>query len=98
MRVAVPHNLGRDEVRRRLRARSHEIADHIPGGMAEVSTAWRNEDTLEITISAIGQVIRGDITVEEREVVFVVNLPPALGFIGPLIEGAIRQRGQKLLT
>ena len=34
MEVAIPHNLGREEVRNRLRTRSHTLADGIPGGMA----------------------------------------------------------------
>ena len=43
MRVALPHDLDKATVRERLRSRSHEIADHIPGGMAEVTTRWVGE-------------------------------------------------------
>jgi hypothetical protein len=42
MRVAIPHTLDNDTVRERLRGKSHEIADHIPGGAA-VRTAWPTE-------------------------------------------------------
>ena len=55
MRVAIPHNLDRETVRQRLRSRSHEIADHIPGGMAEVSTSWRSEDVKGMTVRTFGQ-------------------------------------------
>ena len=34
MRVAIPHGLGREEVRRRMHARVGELAGFIPGGMA----------------------------------------------------------------
>ena len=97
MQVAIPHELGREEVRRRLRARSHTLADGIPGGMAEVATEWPSEDRMRLAIAAMGQSITGHVDVEERRVIFNVALPPALGFLQPLVEGAIRQQGQKLL-
>ena len=38
MRVPIAHQLPKEEVRRRLRERSHEIASFVPGGMADVKT------------------------------------------------------------
>jgi len=32
MRVPIPHQLGKEEAKRRLKARSHEAAGLIPGG------------------------------------------------------------------
>ncbi len=98
MRVAIPHDLDREEVRRRLRSRSHEIADHIPGGMAEVSTSWPSEDRMAMNIAAMGQHLNGAIEIEPNQVVIDVDLPPALGFLEPIVSGAIRTQGQKLLT
>ena len=43
MRVAIPHKLDNDTVRERLRSKSHEIGNAIPGGGA-VQTAWPSED------------------------------------------------------
>jgi hypothetical protein len=97
MEVAIPHNLGRDEVRSRLRARSHTIADGNPGGMAQVNTARTSEDRKTRDIAARGQVLAGHIDVEDNQVVLHMELPPALGFLKPIVEGAIRQQGQKLL-
>jgi hypothetical protein len=98
MEVAIPHSLGRDEVRNRLRARSHMIGDGIPGGMAQVSTAWTSEDRMTLDIAAMGQVLTGHIDVEDSQVVLHMELPPALGFLRPIVEGAIRQQGQKMLA
>lgn len=98
MEVAIPHNLGREEVRNRLRSRSHTIADGIPGGMAQVSTAWASEDRMTLDIAAMGQVLAGHIDIEDSQVVLHMELPPALGFLKPIVEGAIRQQGQKLLA
>ena len=98
MDVAIPHNLGRDEVRNRLRTRSHTLADSIPGGMAQVSTAWASEDRMTLEIAAMGQALTGHIDVEDNQVVLHMELPPALGFLKPIVEGAIRQQGQKMLA
>ena len=97
MRVPIPHDLPKEEVRRRLASRSHEIRDFIPGGMAEVSTGWPDEDTMTLNVRAMGQGINGRVLIEDKQVVFEVDLPPALAFVEPVIAGAIRQKGTKLL-
>ena len=98
MEVAIPHNLGRDEVRRRLRDNSHKMADAIPGGMAQVSTSWPSEDRMDMAIAAMGQALVGHIAIHDANVVLHMDLPPALGFLEPIVEGAIRQQGQQLLA
>lgn len=97
MKVALPHDLGREEVRRRLKERSHEIADYIPGGMAQVETNWRSEDVMELSVNAMGQGITGNVEVEEEQVIFRIDLPPMLSFVKPMIESAIRSNGTKML-
>lgn len=97
MRVALPHELGREEVRRRLNERSHEIADYLPGNMAQVETDWVGKDTMAMHISAMGQDITGHIIVEDTRVIFEIKLPGMLSFVEPMIEKAIRKDGQKLL-
>ncbi|MEP3049821.1 MAG: polyhydroxyalkanoic acid system family protein [Erythrobacter sp.] len=97
MRVALPHNLGREEVRRRMRERSHEISDFFPGGLASVETAWSGEDRLNMTIDAMGQQIMGGIDIEDSQVVIEFDLPAALGMARSLIERAVRKEGAKLL-
>lgn len=97
MRVAVPFDIPRETVRERLRDRSHEIADHIPGGMAEVITDWPSEDRMNLTVRAMGQDLKGTVDIEDSQLVFQIALPMALSFIEPMIAGAIKQQGQKLL-
>jgi len=98
MQVAIPHELGREEVRRRLKSNSQSIADAVPGGMAEVTTSWPTEDRMTMAIKAMGQDLNGHIDIADNEVVFEIELPAALGFIKPMVEGAIRQQGQKLVA
>lgn len=98
MRIAIPHGLGRDEARRRMAARTHEIAGFIPGGMADVQTDWPSEDHMDMRIAAMGQQIGGSIEIADTEVILSIDLPPALGFVEPMIRGAIESKGRKLLT
>ena len=98
MEVAIPHALGREEARRRLRENSHRMAEGIPGGLAQVDTRWSSEDRLEMSIAALGQSLVGHIDVEESQVLLSIELPPALGFLKPIVEGAIRQQGKQLLA
>lgn len=97
MQVAIPHQLGREEVRRRLKSRGHELAGMIPGGVAEVATDWPSEDRMNLSVGALGQMVTGHIEIRDREVEVVLDLPLALGFIQPVVEGAVRRQGQLLL-
>ncbi|WP_379548177.1 polyhydroxyalkanoic acid system family protein [Qipengyuania sp. DSG2-2] len=98
MRVPISHTLPREEVRRRLRERSHEIAGHIPGGMAQVDTEWPSEDRMTLAINAMGQQLSGVIDIEDNQVVVDIALPGALSFFEPVVSSALHDRGQKLLA
>jgi hypothetical protein len=74
------------------------MADSFPGGMAEVTTRWPSEDRMDMAIAAMGQELTGHIDVGDAQVVLSIELPPALGFLRPIVEGAVRQQGQKLLA
>ena len=97
MRIAIPHSIGKDEARRRIRERSGEIANLVPG-FASVSTAWKGEDRMNLTVGAMGQEMTGAIEVGESEVAFTVELPAALSFVEPMIRGQIEAKGRKLLS
>lgn len=98
MQVAIPHRLGREEARSRLKANSHKMGDGIPGGASMIETAWPSEDRMTMSIGAMGQHLAGHIDIEDAQVILTIDLPPALGFIEPLVAGAIRQSGQKMLA
>jgi hypothetical protein len=98
MRVEIPHTLDKATARERLRANSHKIAEQFPGGMAQVETSWPNEDTMAMHVRAMGQELSGRVELEEGKLVFNLVLPAALSFVEPIISGAIRQSGQKLIA
>ncbi|MCA1660825.1 MAG: polyhydroxyalkanoic acid system family protein [Novosphingobium sp.] len=97
MRVGIPHSLDKAEVRRRLESRMPELANHIPGGFAQVDHAWLGEDRMRLSVGALGQAVVALLDVEERQVVVTVELPPQLAFFGGAVEQAIRNQGTKLL-
>ncbi len=98
MRVPIQHNLPKEEVRRRLRERMPELPAHLPGGSADVATEWPDEDTMMLTIGAMGQTVRTRIEIEETQVVVQLDLPPMLSFFKPLIAAAVSDKGTKLLS
>ena len=49
MRVTLPHNLTKEEVRRRMRTHADEIAGFFPPGLAKVTTG-----TVDVTVSRNG--------------------------------------------
>lgn len=98
MRVTLPHDLTREEVRRRMRAHAHEIADFFPTGLAQVTTDWPNEDRMDITAEVVGYKIPGGVDVRDNEVVIEMQLPLALGLMRGLLEHAVRKEGGRLLA
>ncbi len=97
MRVALPHDLGREEVRRRMHEHSDKIGSYFPEGTARVETTWPEEDRMDLLVTAWGQRVDGYVEVQDAQVIIEFDLPAILGMARPLIERAIRKEGGKLL-
>lgn len=95
--VEIPHTLGREEARRRLKSRLGELPDHIPGGMATVHASWPDENRMALEVAAFGQSVSATLDVEERCVRVTLLLPPMLSFVSGAIASAIRDQGGRLL-
>lgn len=93
--VDLPHNLGKDEARRRIANNIHKLEQHIPGGAA-VQSGWAG-DQLNLDVAAMGQSVTAEIDVEEARVRLKVLLPPMLGMFSGLIQGALQRKGSVLL-
>ena len=98
MRIPIAHDLPKEEVRRRLRERMHELPAHMPGGAADMTTEWPSEDCMKMTVAAMGQTVRTTITIEERQGIVELDLPPMLSFFKPIIAAAVSDKGTKLLS
>jgi putative polyhydroxyalkanoate system protein len=93
--VDLPHNLGKDEARRRIANNIHKLEQHIPGG-AQVQSGWSG-DQLNLDIAAMGQSVTATIDVLESKVHLKVLLPGMLGMFGGLIQSALQSKGHVLL-
>ena len=98
MRVTLPHDLTKDEVRRRMRAHAGEIGAFFPAGLATVTTDWPSEDRMNITAEVLGYAIPGGVDVRDTEVVIEMELPLLLGVMKGPLEAAVKKEGGRLLA
>ena len=96
IQVDLPHKLGRDEARRRIANNIHKLKEHIPGGSAQVESAWQG-DELDLAINALGQEVSAKIGVEETKVRVAVMLPGMLAMFAGPIEAMLQKKGNILL-
>ena len=95
--VDIPHQLGREAAKQRLRAEVGSLAGYIPGGVADVQSSWPTADRMIIEIMALGQRVTATLDVEERNVRATFVLPALLSFMAGAIEAAVRRKGGQLL-
>jgi putative polyhydroxyalkanoate system protein len=93
--VDLPHNLGKDEARRRIANNIHKLQDHIPGG-AQVQSGWTG-DQLNLQAAALGEAINATIEVMETKVHLKVLLPGMLGMFSAMVQAALQKKGGALL-
>ena len=94
--VDLPHRLGADEAKRRIDGGIGKLTDFMPGGAAEVRSAWTG-DQLGLQVIAMGQEVNARLDVQERIVRVELLLPPALAFFGETVAAALRKSGAALL-
>jgi putative polyhydroxyalkanoate system protein len=93
--VDLPHNLGKDEARRRIANNIHKLEQHIPGG-AKVQSGWAG-DQLNLDVAAMGQSVTATIDVMDDKVHLKVLLPGMLGMFAGVIQAGLQKKGSVLL-
>ena len=93
--VDLPHNLGKEEARRRIAKNIHKLREHIPGG-AQVQSGWSG-DQLNLDVAAMGQTVTAAIDVMEDKVHLKVLLPGMLGMFAGVIQATLQRKGGLLL-
>jgi putative polyhydroxyalkanoate system protein len=93
--IDLPHNLGKDEARRRIANNIHKLQEHIPGG-ASVQSAWTG-DQLNLQVAAMGEAVNATIDVQETKVHLKVLLPGMLGMFSGIVQAALQKKGSVLL-
>lgn len=93
--VDLPHQLGREEARRRIAANTHKLTEHIPGS-ADAQSSWSG-DELTLNVTAMGQSVEARILVEETQVRCKILLPALLAMFAKPIEAVLRNKGSDIL-
>ena len=91
--VDLPHNLGKDEARRRIANNIHKLQEHIPGG-AQVQSAGPATSSTS-TSRPWARRSTATIDVEETKVHLKVLLPGMLGMFAGVDPGGAAEEGQR---
>jgi putative polyhydroxyalkanoate system protein len=94
--VTVPHQLSREEARRRIEEQINELRRQHGGTLSRLEDHWTG-DRLDFTVGALGQTVTGHAVVEEHEVHVEVALPWLLAMLAGPVKQRIEQRGRNLL-
>jgi hypothetical protein len=95
--IDMPHQLGREEAKRRIQAGIGRLPENIPGaGKADVTSRWEG-DRLHLHVKAMGQSVGGHLDVRDTEVHVELMLPPFLAMLASPIEKFLRSKGQQML-
>jgi hypothetical protein len=95
--VDIPHSLGREVARQRLRDNIGSMGRHIPGGIAAMETSWPSPDRMALSVTAMGQQISATLDIEDRLVRASFVLPGMLGMMAGLIAATVEREGARLL-
>lgn len=95
--VTIPHQLGRDEARRRVDASLDQFKAQLGGvGLGAIRHAWA-QDRLGFNAEAFGQTVTGRIDVTDTDLHIEVLLPGLLGAFAGKVAGQLRQQGRLLI-
>ena len=94
--VSLPHQLGREEATRRLKAGLARAATSIP--VLKVDEERWEGDRVIFRVRALGQAASGHLDVADDHVRLEVTLPPLLQRFAEIAQVAIKNRGHLLLT
>ena len=94
--VSIPHRLGREEARRRLRQGLTRAAASMP--VLKVDEEKWDGDRMIFRVRALGQAAGGHVDVEDDHVRIEVTLPWLLQRFAEVAQATIKNRGRLLLT
>src|ERR1700732_1681727 len=94
--VSIPHRLGREEATRRLKAGLTRAPSSIP--VLKVDEERWEDNRMIFRVRALGQAASGHLDVADDHVRLEVMLPWLLQRFAEAAQGAIRNRGNVLLS
>lgn len=94
--VTIPHRLGKEEAKRRLRAGFHNVRSSVGESFMVLKDTWA-EDHLDFQVSLLGQSTTGMVDVAEDHVRLEVQLPWVLAMLAGKAKALVKRQGQLML-
>ncbi|HET9160418.1 MAG TPA: polyhydroxyalkanoic acid system family protein [Caulobacteraceae bacterium] len=94
--VTIPHQLGRDEARRRIETGLSRFVGQVGGMARNYQQAWSG-DRMDFSAEVMGQPLSGAIHVLDDAARVELVLPGLLGLMAGKIKGKLQREGQLLL-
>ena len=94
--LSLPHDLGEEEVKRRLVKGIADLRTRHPNYLRNAQETW-NGNTMEFRAAALGQTMTGRVQVEARQVHIHVDLPLVLAMLASKLRPQIEAEGRKML-
>jgi putative polyhydroxyalkanoate system protein len=94
--VSIPHRLGRDEARTRLKSGVERLQSQFGGQVAQIQHTW-SDYRADFAFAAMGQGITGRLNVEDEAIKLSVDVPWMLAVLADKIKGKIESEGKRLL-
>ncbi|MEZ5820797.1 MAG: polyhydroxyalkanoic acid system family protein [Xanthobacteraceae bacterium] len=94
--VSIPHSLGREEAKRRLKTGLSRATSRLP--ILQVDQERWDDSRMNFRVRALGQAAHGHVDVANDHVKVEVTLPFLLQHFAEMAQAAIRERGKLLLT
>lgn len=94
--VEIPHQLGREEARRRLQTGIGQLKTKFADKVTALDESWTG-DHLDLAVKALGQSVSAGLDVEADHVRLEIHLPWMLALLAEKAKGFIRKEGQLLL-
>jgi putative polyhydroxyalkanoate system protein len=94
--VNIPHQLTREEARRRIQDEIDQLRRQHAGLLSRLDDRWMG-DRLDFTLVALGQTVTGHAIVEDTSVHLEVVLPWMLAMLAGPVKERIEHEGRNLL-
>jgi putative polyhydroxyalkanoate system protein len=94
--ITIPHQLGREEAKRRIREQTDQLFAQQGGLMDKVEQRWEG-DTMHFHVAAVGRSVSGTAQFTDQNVQLDIALPWMLAMLAGGVKKQIEQQGRKLL-
>jgi len=94
--VDIPHNLGKEEAKRRLQSGFGNVRSNLAGNFMVLKDAWSG-DHLDFQANLLGQTTKGKVDVADNHVRLEVELPMVLAMLAEKAKALVKRQGQLML-